>query len=139
VFSSFPFPPDDRQRTFVTKDGVVEKHVPRHIVDVVTFPNALRVMLGSDEADGDSAQLAVPFFHETTGANLRDKFGHFDPAAGRAFRAPRPESVGKMTPMLHSLVTGIFSLDSGEIFEKPRWSDLSAAVEKLGLYFRYLA
>ena len=44
----------------------------------MTFPDALRVMLRPDKADRDRAKLPVSFFHETTGAGLRDELGHGD-------------------------------------------------------------
>src|SRR4029077_3752489 len=72
------FLPNDGQSPFVTKDGVVEKHVSGHVMHIMTFPNTLWVMFGPNEAHDDSSQLAVPFVHEASRAGLGDKFGHLD-------------------------------------------------------------
>lgn len=76
--SSLPFPAGDGQRVFVTKDRVVEKHVADHVAHVVAFADVLWVMLRPDKTDGDGAQLAVTFFHQTAGAGLCDEFRHLD-------------------------------------------------------------
>src|SRR6185295_10175553 len=72
------FLPNDGQSPFVTKDGVVEKHVSSHVMHIMAFPDALGVMFGPNEAYDDSSQLAVPLVHEASRAGLGDKFSHLD-------------------------------------------------------------
>jgi len=55
AFSSFAFSSAHGQGAIIAEDCVVEKHVPRQVVDVVAFPDAPRIMFQPDEADGDGA------------------------------------------------------------------------------------
>ena len=70
--------PDDGNGALVAKEGVVVKHIARRIMDIVAFADALWIMLGSNETLGDCAELSVSFFHEATGAGLRDELGNSD-------------------------------------------------------------
>src|SRR5262245_17957139 len=78
VSSLSTFLPDDGQCAFVSENGVIEKHVARHIVDVASFANAVRVMFRPDESDRDRSKSAVALVHEMMGAGLRDELCHLD-------------------------------------------------------------
>jgi hypothetical protein len=51
VSSSSAFLPDDGQCAFVGENGVVEKHIAGHVVDVTAFTDPIRIMLRPDETE----------------------------------------------------------------------------------------